>query len=128
MSTQVQTTADALNLLAPHGKHLKHEELQALFLDATGTLLQHRVLSQGTANQTFLCVRTVLATALRMNAQGIILAHNHPNGNPEPSILDVRATYRFKEGARLVGVALVDHLIITDTDHRSMRAMGILPP
>jgi DNA repair protein RadC len=127
VSTRIQTTTDALALLAPHSRHLEYETLQALFLGADGTLIQHATVSRGTADQTSLCIRTVLGTALAMGAQAIIVAHNHPNGNPEPSVLDVRATYRLLECARAVGLVLVDHLVITATDHRSMRAMGMLP-
>lgn len=126
MPTRIQTTTDALALLAPQGRHLEYEILQALFLSADGTLLRHAVISQGTADHTSLCIRTVLRAALAISAEAIIIAHNHPNGNPDPSVLDIRATYKLLEGARVVGLTLVDHLVLTATDHRSMAAMGIL--
>ncbi len=127
MSIQIQTTTDALDLFVSRGRCLKYERLQALFLHADGTLIHHTVVSRGTTNQTRLCIRTVLGSALALGAHSFMLAHNHPNGNPEPSLLDVRATYRLMEAAQVVGLTLLDHLIITATDHRSMRAMGMFP-
>ena len=126
MSIRIQNTADAVALLAPTAGHLEHEVLQALFLALDGTLIQHTILSRGTAEQTSLCIRTLLGSALCVGAQSIIVAHNHPNGNSEPSMVDLRATYRLMEAARVVGLTLIDHLVITGSDHSSMRAMGLL--
>lgn len=72
-------------------------------------------------------LRTIIADALRCNATGLILAHNHPSGNPAPSRADVALTRKLNAAAEAIDVTLVDHLIFTaQAPARSFRKMGLL--
>ena len=71
-------------------------------------------------------MRDVFSQALSLGASAIILAHNHPSGNCRPSAQDILATRKFGEIANALDIALLDHLILTDTSVYSMRAGGLL--
>ena len=71
-------------------------------------------------------VRRVLEEALRASAAAIVLAHNHPSGNPEPSLGDDETTQDIDTGARLVGLVLIDHVVIGETEHYSYADSGRL--
>ena len=70
--------------------------------------------------------REVVKRALELNASAIILAHNHPSGDPTPSEADITVTHQIKEAAGILGVALHDHLIIGKNRETSFRAQGYL--
>ena len=115
------TLADALRLLHSHIHHEPIEILQVLFLTPDGSALAHHVHSFGTANQTWMSVNTIVNQATSLGATAIILAHNHPNGNLHPSPEDRRSTQRLASAAAAHGIQLVDHFILTNDGHRSMK-------
>ena len=119
-------TQTALHLLQPIARSSKVEVLQAMYLDRCSRLLDHRILNCGTENKTLFSPRQVLQPAMQLDAHALILAHNHPCGNPTPSSEDVRVTYRLIEIAQSIGVRLHDHIILTKTNHFSMRDAGLI--
>ncbi len=109
--------------------HLLHageriEVLRALFLDSRNQLIRSEVLQRGTTDQCPLHVREVLARALALGANGIILAHNHPSGDATPSKADVAITHALAMGARHLDIILHDHIIVTRSGCSSMRSLG----
>jgi DNA repair protein RadC len=80
----------------------------------------------GGLNVLFLRMRENFGEALRLDAHGLILAHNHPSGHCRPSSCDIIATRRLAEVARALDIVLIDHLILTDEAVYSMRAGGLL--
>ena len=68
--------------------------------------------------------REVFAPAFELRANSIIIGHNHPSGNPEPSIEDTLMTRKLKEAGEILGIELVDHVIITDKSHYSFQGNG----
>ena len=119
-------TQSAVELLQPVSRTAKVEVLQALYLDKCNRLLDQRVLNSGTENRTLFSPRQVLQPAMQLDAHALILAHNHPCGNPTPSTEDVRTTYRLIEIAHSLGIHLHDHIILTNTKHFSMREAGLI--
>ncbi|TNE85092.1 MAG: DNA repair protein RadC [Deltaproteobacteria bacterium] len=105
---------------------LEDEELHGLFLDRRHTVLAHRVLTRGGPDHTLVDPRQILRTAVRLGAVGIVLAHNHPSGDPEPSHQDREATRRVARAAREVGVKLLDHLVFGDHGYVSLAERGEL--
>ena len=122
--SSITTPTEAYHYLAPFLSGLIHEELHALFLNRNKTVLLHRRLSSGSSHMTVVDPKQVLYYAIVMRASGIILAHNHPSGNPKPSQQDIAITSRVEESAQLLGLNLLDHLIIGGDGYVSMAEVG----
>ena len=111
----VETATDAATMIrAALPKEQKEERVFVLPLDAHGKVLAKPILvsvghQDGTAA---IDVGTIFREALKVGAEEIIVAHNHPSGNPTPSKSDYDTTAKLNEGASLVGLELIDHLII----------------
>jgi DNA repair protein RadC len=102
------------------------EEFWIALVDNRNRVRAWECVSKGTVDQTAVYPREVLSLALRHEASGMILVHNHPGGNPEPSDEDIRLTMRIKSVAEGLGVRLLDHLVVTDREHFSFQAHGLL--
>jgi DNA repair protein RadC len=102
------------------------ERIVVIHLDVEQKLLGLTVEAAGEADDVELPVAAIAASALRLGAEGIVVAHNHPSGNPEPSEADRDATRRLAEVVRSIGVRLVDHLVFGGGETRSFRAMGLV--
>lgn len=88
-----------------------HEITYILCFDTKCKLLGYFKVTEGTVNQSLLSPREVFIKALAVGAVKIILIHNHPSGNATPSNMDDEITKRIKEGGKLIGIALIDHLV-----------------
>ena len=102
------------------------EHFIAITLDGTSRIIETRVISIGTLNQSLVHPREVFRPAIQDNAAGIIVAHNHPSGTLEPSRADNRVTTRLREAGQILGIDLLDHLIITPTGFFSYADEGLL--
>lgn len=96
------------------------EHFVALYLDGSNHVACYSLVSTGTANQCVAHPREVFQRALVTGAVAIILAHNHPSGKLNPSNEDLQVTQRLKEGANLLGIKLLDHLIVSDHGFESI--------
>ncbi|MEN0064748.1 MAG: DNA repair protein RadC [Myxococcota bacterium] len=119
---------DARAWLVPGLQGLGHEELHGLFLDRRRRVLARRRLTVGSDSFTVVDPRQVFRVALGVGAQAVVLAHNHPSGDPEPSRLDRQVTDRVVEAGRVLGIVLVDHLVVGATETRSFAESGWLSP
>ncbi|MFP4117302.1 MAG: RadC family protein [Candidatus Woesearchaeota archaeon] len=99
------------------------EELIGIFLDTKNKIIQAEKLYKGTLNYIAIHPRDVLREAVRCNCAGIILAHNHPSGDPVPSNEDIEITKRIAEASKIISIPLLDHIIIGD-DYHSMKENG----
>ena len=106
--------------------HKATEEFRVLFLDRKNRLIAEEAQGRGTVDQVAVYPREVVKRALELDASGLIIAHNHPSGDPSPSKADVRMTRAIAEAAKAVGVALHDHLVIGAEKAVSFRAEGLL--
>ena len=102
-------------------RHLEREEIRVMFLNTKQKLIRDCLLSRGTVNASMTTPREILIEALRCLAVGMILVHNHPSGDPQPSSSDILLTRRVKEAGELVGIPLLDHVIIGDRQYLSLR-------
>jgi DNA repair protein RadC len=93
--------------------HLPHEVFHALWLDSQHRLIVAEELFRGTLTQTSVYPREVVKHALNHNAAAVILAHNHPSGQSQPSAADIALTRGLKDALALVDVKLLDHFIVT---------------
>lgn len=115
-----------------HAYHLIKDELEAekrehfvvILQDAKGYVICHEVVSIGTLSQTLVHPREVFYPAIRHKAASMIVAHNHPSGDPTPSPQDIDLTKSLLQASQLIGIPLHDHLIVGRSSYLSMRQMG----
>lgn len=106
--------------------HEPVEHFMMLCLDNRNRLIAEETLSRGTVDQTPVYVREVINTALKHHAKAVILVHNHPSGEREPSRADIDMTAELKAALALVTVTLHDHLIVAGQDVVSFKSLGLL--
>ena len=104
----------------------RRESLVALYLDLSHRVLEVETVAVGSVNRVFVQPREILRPALELSAYGVLIAHNHPQGEPEPSQEDIAFTKRLHRACELMGFELVDHLIVGREDYVSLRELGIL--
>ncbi len=117
---------DAYQYLMARLQHYPHEVFACLFLDNANRLIVFEELFHGTIDSATVHPRTVITHALKHNAAAVILAHNHPSGNTEPSLADKQLTQRLKEALDLIDVHVLDHIIIGDGAITSFAQRGLL--
>ncbi len=97
------------------------ERFAVLLLDVKNRLLGTKVITIGTATETLASPRDIFREVIRQGATRTIIAHNHPSGNLEPSDADIELTQQLLAGAQLLGIPVVDHLILGNGTHQSLR-------
>lgn len=102
------------------------EQFRALFLDRRNRLLRDELVAHGTVDHAPVYPREVVRRALEVSATAIILVHNHPSGDPEPSRADIVMTQKVADAARLFDIQVHDHLIVALEGTASLRALGHL--
>jgi len=122
-----RTATDAYGLLAPGLLGLADEELHGLFLDRRRCLIARRVLTRGSHAFTIVDPRQIYRIGLKLGATAVILGHNHPSGNPEPSQADREVTAAVAHAGRILRIPLLDHLVVSDCGWTSLAQEGGLP-
>ncbi|MBA3533118.1 MAG: DNA repair protein RadC [Ardenticatenales bacterium] len=124
---QVKTPADAANLLMGDMAYFNQEHLRVLILD-TKNVVQNQwrhSLYKGSLNSSVVRVAEVFREAIRCNAAAIIVAHNHPSGDPTPSPEDIRVTRDIRQAGELLDIQLLDHIVIGAQRWVSMKERGL---
>lgn len=121
----IQSPREAFEILCPFLGSLDHEELWVLNLDTRNRLLHLVRLYQGSVNASQVRIAEVFKAAIADNAPSIILAHNHPSGDPTPSPEDVAVTRAVLQAGKLLDIEVVDHLIITRDRYVSLKERGL---
>lgn len=121
----IKTADDAYQLVKDMGS-LRRETLRGLYLNIHNRLICDETISIGTLSQALVHPREVLAPALEQSACYIILAHNHPSGNPTPSKRDIEHTQRLVQACEIMGIEMLDHLIIGADEYVSMKKNGFI--
>ena len=124
---KITNSSDAANFFKLLLQDLDREVMLLLTLDHKKAPINVSVISMGTVNSTLVHPREVFKTAVLSNASGIILAHNHPSGNVEPSEQDLQVTQRIQEVGALLGIELIDHIVIGDDNYYSLRENNLFP-
>ncbi|WP_206241688.1 JAB domain-containing protein [Novosphingobium terrae] len=105
---------------------LPNERVYVLFLTSRLRLITEKVISQGDGREAAIRPHDITDLAKSLGATGIIIAHNHPSGNPEPSAADKQATLELDRICQRNGIRLLDHLIISRSGWNSLKALGHL--
>jgi DNA repair protein RadC len=102
------------------------EEFRVLFLDRKNALIADEVQSTGTVDHTPVYPREIVKRALELGASAVILAHNHPSGDPTPSRADIEMTRDVVDAAKALKITVHDHVIVGRSGHASFKALGLL--
>ncbi len=122
----VSSGEDAAEIVIPLLNDLNHEAFCVLYLNQANRLLRHEIISHGGLTGTVADVRVILKQALLYNANQLIVAHNHPSGNLQPSSADKTLTRKLQEAAALMDIRLLDHLIIAAGRYLSLQEEGLM--
>jgi len=122
---QITCPTDAANLLMLEMGSLEQEHLRTILLDTKNRVLESPTVYQGNVNSSIIRISEVFRQAIRANATALIVAHNHPSGDPTPSPEDVQVTRSIVEAGDLLGVEVLDHLVIGHQRFVSLKERGL---
>ena len=117
---------DAIQLLSPTLRNIKHEECWVLFLTNSSQVIEKMKISQGGVQATVVDNKLIVKRALELLSTQILIAHNHPSGCAEPSPADIAMTKRLQQAANLFDIKIIDHIIIAQSDHYSFKGNGLI--
>lgn len=120
------TPATAAAILLPMLQHQAEEVFTILLLNAKCRLIAVHDISRGTIDSCHVPPERIFRAALLANASKVILAHNHPSGDPTPSQEDIILTRRLIDGGKLLGIEIMDHIVIGDGNYCSFKETGRL--
>ena len=115
------TPEAALAVLAPL-RDRAQEHLLAITLDVHHKIIGVHTITIGTATASLVHPRELFRPAILDNAHSVIVAHNHPSGDCSPSYADLETTARLRKAGEVMGISVIDHIIVSKTDYRSLRA------
>ncbi|HUV90451.1 MAG TPA: DNA repair protein RadC [Anaerolineae bacterium] len=121
----VRSPSDVAQLLMSEMAHLQQEHFQVLYLDTRNRLLGSETVYVGSLNASHIRVAEVFRDAVKRNCAAIIVAHNHPSGDPTPSPEDVEVTRQLVAAGNLLDIEVLDHLIIGQQRFVSLRERGL---
>ncbi len=127
----VRTPADVAALVGSDMRYLDREHFRVVLLNTRHDVLAVEEVAVGGLNSAVIHPREVFKAAIRWSAAAVILVHNHPSGDPEPSGDDLRITARLAEAGRILGIEVLDHVVVGDGRYVSLRERGhltALPP
>lgn len=122
----IKNPEDAVRLVMGEMRQLDREQFWALLLNVKNQVIAREVISIGTLNSSTVHPRELFKNAVRQSAAAMVVVHNHPSGDPEPSKEDIDITKKLVEAGRLLGIEILDHLIIGDGQFVSFKAKGLI--
>ncbi|MBQ7673378.1 MAG: DNA repair protein RadC [Alphaproteobacteria bacterium] len=125
-STVIASSAQVMDFYKNIFFNMKHEQLRIMFLNSKNLLITEEVFQEGTINQTPIYPRMIIQRAFELGAAAIIMVHNHPSGDPQPSRQDIIMTRALRDVASKLDILLLDHLIIGKNDVFSMKEHSII--
>jgi len=124
--TTITCSRDIYQLIRPHLMDLPHEEFWVILLNRANVVMRKSAISQGGVAGTVADPKLIFKEALENLASSIILVHNHPSGNRNPSAADIALTRKLKEAGGFLDLPILDHLIYTDLGYYSFADEGML--
>jgi len=121
----VSSPANAAALLMPMMRYLPQEEMRVLLLNTRNGMIGQQTIYRGSLNTAVVRIGEIFKPAVEAQAAAIIIAHNHPSGDPSPSPQDISTTRRVVESGKLLNIDVLDHLIIGDGRFISLKERGL---
>ena len=122
---EILTPEDVWKLCADI-RNAKKEHFVVFYLDTQSKLIERQIISIGTLNASLVHPREVFEPAVSLRANSLIVAHNHPSGDLEPSEDDTAVTKRLVEAGKILGIELIDHIIVTISSFLSLKDKGLI--
>jgi DNA repair protein RadC len=123
--SEILTPEDVWKLCADI-RNSKKENFVAFYLDTRNKLIERQIISIGTLNASLVHPREVFELAISLHTASVIVAHNHPSGDLEPSKEDVAVTKRLAEAGKILGIGLIDHIIVTTAGFASFEEKNLI--
>jgi len=123
---RITSSSQAYEYLQPILCDLQHEEFWVLFLNRSNAVLEQFNMSKGGTSGTVIDVRIIMKRGIELLASSIVLGHNHPSGNANPSQADKDITTKIKEAGKLVEITVIDHIIVCEHNYFSFADQGLL--
>ncbi|MFV0186331.1 DNA repair protein RadC [Empedobacter falsenii] len=123
---KITSSKDAATILQQQIGDLPNEEFWVMFLNQGNRIIKTEQISRGGITQTAVDIRVIFKRALELMTTAIILSHNHPSGNLVPSQADQSITRKIKEGATLLDIQVLDHIIVSQKDFYSFADEGLI--
>ncbi len=123
---QISCSKDSYNLLQPVLADLQTEQFWVVFLNQNNRIITKMGLTSGGINQSVVDIRVLFKHALDHLATGVIIAHNHPSGNLQPSSHDINITKQIEKAGDLLQIKLLDHIIVAQNSYFSFADQGLL--
>lgn len=114
------------NIYIPKFRGVTIEVFKTILLNSANHIIRDITISQGSLNASIVHAREVFKVAISESAASIILLHNHPSGNPEPSKEDIEITSQLIKAGEIIGIKVVDHIIIAGEDYQSFVEIGLI--
>ena len=125
-SVVISSPADLFNKYQSLFKDQVHERFVVFWLNAGNKVLGFEIVTEGLLNSSLVHPREVFRGAIVATAASIIIAHNHPSGNPEPSQEDLSITKQIVESGKIIGIPVHDHVIFTDSSYTSLAERSLI--
>lgn len=106
---------------------LKHEAFMVVYVNVKNMVIGHEIVNEGTVDHAVVYPRRIIESALATHAAGLILVHNHPSGDPEPSPEDRKLTRNIVDAARTMDIRVLDHVVVGRAGHYSFHENNLLP-
>lgn len=123
---RLDSSSNAIEFFAAHLSDLRTEEFSVAYLNQNNVLIRERRISVGGVGATIVDPKVVFRHGIELMAAAMIVAHNHPSGNPKPSQADIQLTRKLADGAALLDIKLLDHIIIAGNKAYSFADEGML--
>ena len=123
---KISSPKDAADIYMHELRYLKKEKFNVIFLDTKNHIISKENISIGSLNASIVHPREIFNRAVKRSSNAIILIHNHPSGNPEPSKEDVNITKRVVEAGKILGIDVLDHIIVGDLSYYSFKENSLI--
>jgi DNA repair protein RadC len=123
--SRITSPADAANLLMSEMGYLEQEHLRVILLDTRNRVLATPTIYVGSLNTSVIRVAELFRPAIKENAAALIVAHNHPSGDPAPSPEDIRVTRQIRQAGELLDIDVLDHVVIARQGYISLKERGL---
>lgn len=115
-----------LDYLRADMAHRAVERVRVLHLNSKNMLIRDELAAEGSIDQAAVHVREVIRRALDLGSAALILVHNHPSGDPQPSRQDIALTQEIAQAGKPLGIVIHDHVVVSARGHVSMRSLGLI--
>ncbi len=122
----IKSPDDVAKMYIPMLRGAPREVFRCLLLNTANQIFREIIVSEGSLNASIVHPREVFKHAITESAASVILMHNHPSGNPEPSREDINITRQLAEAGKIIDIKVIDHIIIAGDNYTSLARMGLL--